>query len=324
MKKIFLSLVVAMLATVTVSAQQIAVVKGGATKVYNTLKDAIEGAEDGSVVYLPGGGFPIADADTIRKKLTIIGITHKANSDNADGSTRIIGNLFFGKGSSGSSLMGCYLSGNINIGDKNNIINDISIKYCNINALYVKNASCNRIEINQNYIRGIGSFAKSNPTITNNILYYLDQISGAAIKNNIIVGGDKNGYSLTYIYTSEIVDNIIFSNSGWVQWDVKDCQIIGNVLRAGSFGDESVAVADLEKKFVKNAGVSSQSDFHFNEEFKGTEEYKKCEGKGIYGGTGFSDGAMPPVPYIKECKVDEQTDAEGKLNIRIKVKAVTE
>ena len=324
MKKIIFCFVVALMATMSMNAQQIAVVKGSETKLYNSLKDALNGAADGSVVYLPGGGFPIADSDTIKKKLTIIGISHKANSDNADGSTRIIGNLFFGMGSSGSSIMGCYLSGNINIGDKNNIINDISIKYCNINALYVKNASCNRIEINQNYIRGVGSFAKSNPIITNNVLNYLDQISGATIKNNFIVGGDRNGYSMTYIYTSEIIDNIIFSSSGMAQWDINDCQIIGNVLRSGSFGYESIAVADLEKKFVKNAGISSQSDFHFNEEFKKTEEYKKCEGKGIYGGTGFPDGALPPVPYISDCDVDEQTDAEGKLNIRIKVKAVTE
>lgn len=323
MKKKLLVLV-ALLASLAVSAQQIAVVKGGETKVYKTLKDAFEGAENGSVVYLPGGGFSIADADTIRKKLTIIGITHKVKSDNADGCTTISGNLFFGKGSSGSSIMGCYVTGNINIGDKDNIINNILMKYCNVNAVYVKNASCLGIEINQNYIRGIATFSKANPTITNNILNYLDQISAGKIKNNMIVGGDKNGYSLTYIYNSSIVDNIIFSSSSYVGWDVKGCQINGNVLKSGTYGDESIAISNLTSIFVKNAGVSTQSDFHFNNEFKKTEDYKKCEGKGIYAGTGFSDGALPPVPYIKDCKVDEQTDAEGKLNIRIQVKAVTE
>lgn len=57
---------------------------------------------------------------------------------------------------------------------------------------------------------------------------------------------------------------------------------------------------------------------------KKTDDFKKCVDKGIYGGTGFSDGALPPVPYIQECDVDEQTDAEGKLRINIKVKAVKE
>jgi hypothetical protein len=107
MKKVFLSLIVAMVATISMSAQQIAVVKGDVTKVYTTLKDAIEGAEDGSVVYLPGGGFPIADDIKITKKLTIIGISHTASSDNVDGRTAISGNLFFDEGSSGSALMGC-------------------------------------------------------------------------------------------------------------------------------------------------------------------------------------------------------------------------
>ena len=44
----------------------------------------------------------------------------------------------------------------------------------------------------------------------------------------------------------------------------------------------------------------------------------------IFGGTGFNKGALPPVPYIQSYEIDEQTDAEGKLNIRINVKAVTE
>ena len=105
---------------------------------------------------------------------------------------------------------------------------------------------------------------------------------------------------------------------------MKDCQVNGTLLKSGTYGDESVAISDLTGIFVKYAGISTQSDFHFNEDFKKTDNYKKCIGKGIYGGTGFSEGALPPVPYISDCDVDEQTDAEGKLRVNIKVKAVTE
>lgn len=323
MKKVLLVLV-ALMATVCVNAQQIAVVNGSATKLYSTLKDAFEGAEDGSVVYLPGGGFPIADSDTIKKKMTIIGISHKINSDNADGCTTISGNLIFGSGSSGSAVMGCYVTGNVNIGDKNNIVNNVLMKYCNVNGVYVNNAACEGIEINQNYIRKVGSFSKASVKITNNIINYLEYISAGVIKNNNIVGGDKNGYSLSLINNSTILDNIIISSASMVGDVVKDCQINGNVIKSGTYGDESVAISNLTSVFVKYAGVSTQSDFHFNEDFKKTDDFKKCVDKGIYGGTGFSDGALPPVPYIQECDVDEQTDAEGKLRINIKVKAVTE
>ena len=46
------------------------------------------------------------------------------------------------------------------------------------------------------------------------------------------------------------------------------------------------------------------------------------EGKvGIYGGTGFSEGCMPPVPYVSVKEIDEQTDAAGNLKVTLRVKA---
>ena len=62
--------------------------------------------------------------------------------------------------------------------------------------------------------------------------------------------------------------------------------------------------------------VSPVSDFHFK------EAYKQYESQvGIYAGTGFNDQQLAPVPYIIAKDVDEQTDAQGKLNVRIRVKA---
>lgn len=84
MKRLFI-LFVAVLAVTGAKAQQIAVVsEDGLTSVYNTLQKAIEGASDGSVVYLPGGGFPIPDSVKITKRLSIIGIGHKVKGENAD------------------------------------------------------------------------------------------------------------------------------------------------------------------------------------------------------------------------------------------------
>ena len=54
MKKLFLTFVFAIVATLTAMAQQISVVSTtGATSLYRTLQDAIEGADPGSVIYLP-------------------------------------------------------------------------------------------------------------------------------------------------------------------------------------------------------------------------------------------------------------------------------
>ena len=65
-----------------------------------------------------------------------------------------------------------------------------------------------------------------------------------------------------------------------------------------------------------NGKVDPSSDFHFK------EAYKQYENQvGIYAGTGFNDQQLAPVPYIVNKKVDEQTDAQGKLNVKIRVKA---
>ena len=327
MKKVFLSLIVAMVATISMSAQQIAVVKGDVTKVYTTLKDAIEGAEDGSVVYLPGGTYSIADDVKITKKLNIIGVSHKVNSDNIDGNTTISGNLFFEDGSSRSAIMGCYITGNVNIGNELSPVNHIVIKYCNLNAVLVNNPECVDIEINRNYIRKVSNFGQAHDkiTINNNVLYSIESLEGGVIANNIITRNDGKRYSAIIANNTTIIGNIIFVKPGHtIDVDYRihsgsNCQASNNMTRE-NWGTDCVVVSeDWSNVFEKNNGISTSSIFHF------TENYKDYENKiGIYAGTGFSDGALPPIPYFQSYEVDEQTDAEGKLNIRINVKAVTE
>ena len=334
MKKVFLSLIVAMVSTISMSAQQIAVVKGDVTKVYTTLKDAIEGADDGSVVYLPGGGFPIADDIKITKKLTIIGISHTASSDNVDGRTAISGNLFFDEGSSGSAFMGCYVSGNVNIGSETSPVNDILLRYNNLNSIQVSNTACRGIEVNQNYIRNTSDFGKSNAMITNNIIHSIINLDGGQISNNVITsltslkkGNSTYHYFITAV-NSVIIYNVMLANKIGQGWDyvdyygtadVTNCEIRGNMLGYQNWGEECVILKTAwNDVFKSHKGVSPESDYHFK------DNYKDYESKYLYGGTGFKEEALPPVPYIQSYEIDEQTDAEGKLNIRINVKAVTE
>lgn len=327
MKKVFLSLFVAMMALVAVKAQQIAVVsKTGSTSVYQTLKEAIEGASDGSVIYLPGGGFQIADDVIITKPLSIIGIGHKTKNENVDGNTTISGNVNFGKDSSGSAIMGCYISGNIEIGkgDDTGAVNNIMIKYCNVNAINVGRNDCTGLLVNQNYIRRSSNFGGSSVTLSNNIIYTFEGISGGVIVNNIVTntyylhvisasnstisynvffncmgGASNNGFCAGG--NNQGTDNIYpYKNNGYAQFDNKIIL------------DENVGWGDV---FVKYSGITPNSDFHF------TKDYVQYEHIGIYGGTGFSDGALPPVPFIVSKSIPEQTDASGKLNIKIRVKA---
>ena len=90
-------------------------------------------------------------------------------------------------------------------------------------------------------------------------------------------------------------------------------------LVSASYGDAAVLREEGENWvdiFTNwNGGaISPISDFHI-------KEGSKYSSYGIYAGTGFSDNQLAPVPYIVAKDVKEQTDASGKLNVKIRVKA---
>ncbi len=320
-KRLFLAALAAIVGTATAIAQQIAVVsEGGGTNVFQTLTEAIEGASDGSVIYLPGGGFQIDDSVKITKRLTIIGIGHKAKNENVDGNTTIVGNLFFNEGASGSSVMGCFLSGNVFIGEDGTSVNNVVIKYCNLNGVTVKNSLCSSTFINQNYIRGECDFAWADCNITNNVCNALNTINGGKIVNNLIIHG---GAPFSNVNNSTIVNNVSIYIGGslpggsWYQFN--NNIVSGNMRTIKGWGEDPICIEgiNLNTVFTKYNGgaISPSSDFHFTEEY---QQYSDC---GIYGGTGFSDGQLPPVPFIVAKSIPEQTDASGNLNIKIRVKA---
>ena len=324
MKKLFLTFVFAIVATLTAMAQQISVVSTtGATTLYRTLQEAIEGADPGSVIYLPGGGFPISDEVKINKKLTIIGIGHKSNNDNADGNTTINGNLFFSQGSDGSALMGCYMTGKVYIGydgSSSFSVNDVVVRYCNLNSFYT-DKTCKGTVLNQSYIRSDYEVYGSGE-ISNNIFYrlYGNPESGLIIANNIITMSWSPG--LQKICNSTLINNIILNSSSYSninQGNNNYCS--GNMIFRSMVEDETpidLTGIDPNDVFVNYNGgnISLLSDFHFK------EAYKQYEGKvGVYANDTDFDKQLAPVPHIVDKRVDEQTDASGKLNVKIRVKA---
>ena len=87
----------------------------------------------------------------------------------------------------------------------------------------------------------------------------------------------------------------------------------------GDWGDDPINVSAAENWnniFENPAGVTPNSSYHFKGEYKQYEH--QC---GIYAGDGFSDTALPPIPYIVAKSIPQQTDSEGKLNIKVRVRA---
>lgn len=324
-KRFFLAAVAAVVNVAMAMAQQIAVVSDGTTTMYQTLKDAITDAPGGSVIYLPGGGFQIADDVKITKRLTIIGIGHKAKGESADGNTIISGNLFFDGGSDHSAVMGCYISGNVTIGNDGSSVNNVTLKYCNLNSVQVKNNTCTGTIVNQNYIRNKSEFAYADVVFSNNIAYSVCSSVGATIINNIITWfGADPGYNVKIFYNCSnctIANNAILyygqSYNHGISIDASN-SVVTNNLTGLDWGIDNITVSDWNEVFeiYNNGAISPASNFHF----KG--DYVQYENTiGIYAGENkFSDSGMAPVPYIMAKKVADQTDASGMLNVKIRVK----
>lgn len=324
MKKVVLSLVL-MIAAVTVSAQQIAVVSSsGATTMCQTLGDAISKASSNSVIYLPAGGFQITDDVKISKKLTIVGVTHKANSDNVEGNTIISGNLNFVGGSDNSAVMGCYISGNVNIGYDESEISGILIKYCNLNAVSVKGPNVTNTKILQNYIRDTPVFNYCSVVINNNIINSgVRYITGGEISYNIFVDYDHyHGYVLSFVNDATINKNVFLY---WTGHRGNNVQASGNLFKNNNWGDDSINLGldyddDLSTVFKKPLGCTPASKYEFIDKYAVYNDQV-----GLYaGGSKFSEDCLPPVPYVSVKDIDEQTDAAGNLKVTLRVKAVSE
>lgn len=329
MRKQIFTLFVALVATVAAQAQMIsAVAPNGATTLYQTLPEAIKGAAPGSVLYLPGGGFAIPDSVTIKKKLTIMGIGHKSQNDNADGMTTIVGGLRFNVGSDGSAVMGCYINDQVYIGSDGQV-NDVLVKRCNLLSVDVNNAACTGTVISQNYIRDDIFLSMSEATITNNIIrggyggYYnengcVHQMSSGVIKNNIFANLGDRRPAFYKITTATITGNIFLSST-----HTNGCGTLytsGNACLNAEWGDDPVKIeAENWEAVFKNyngGAVSSLSDFHFKEAFKQYESQVA-----IYAGAGFDDSQLAPTPRIVSKRIPDQTNVAGKLVINVRVKA---
>lgn len=322
-----LIILAALLATIAVKAQQIAVVSAsGSTSLYQDLNEAITGASSGSVIYLPGGGFQLKDETKITKSLTIMGVSHRVDADNADGSTIIGGNVWFNEGSDGSSLMGVYVSGDVNIGEDAPVSN-ILVRTCNINSVQVKQEKCNGITVNQCYMRNNSNFGNNNSKITNCVLNSLIHLNGGVIDHNVVITSNSYVFGNSWVRNCfSAVNNATVTNNTLIDWygDImrssSNC-LVSNIMLRGDWGDDCETVEDWSGVIGDySKGISPASDFSLKGN-KGKGRATDGSDIGIYGGTGFNDEAVAPIPRIVSKVVPEQTDAQGKLKITVTVKA---
>ena len=125
MKCLYSILILTLFIQSNIKAQSlIAVQNGGAPAFYTVLQTAVDNAQSGDTIYIPGGSF---NSIALNKKLYLIGVGHHPDSTNVTAKS-IIAGISFSSGADASSIIGISFGSN-GIDFQTNI-QDLTISRC--------------------------------------------------------------------------------------------------------------------------------------------------------------------------------------------------
>lgn len=328
MKKLLLSFVALVCATVSYAQQQlVATLTHGdeITMFYGTYayRDAMNAAVDGDVINLSGGGF---QATTINKAVSIRGAGVEANQP-----TFIVGNF------------------NINIPAESTerltmeglrISNDITLQGTLKNAYFFKNyiesvrgssganvknvmfVNCKVLECRNDYSSYVASYQFLNSYVADFNNNFISSSATACFLNCVIRPTD--GYYAYHIGYSTLLNCILVNNSNIDCSSLPPSSSATNCLAISASGGNAFSdvQASLNNKSITDFAVFTDSDYmkDLTDEAKAT--YLGTDGTpvGMYGGP-LPFSFTPTYPQITKMNVASKTTADGKLSVDIEVSA---
>jgi hypothetical protein len=341
MKKIILLItVIAITSSNLFSQKVIAVETNSVTSLHSSIADALNQASNGSTIYLPGGAFDIGSL-IIDKGVKIIGAGHYADSSVATGITLLNGNISFVTGADQASLQGVYVTGFIRLGTNadNQTLNSISIKRCNIENLNLSfngssTTASSFISISENVIRGSfsGGYAQNvsvNNNFFNGTIHYFN--GNVLFSNNLFLNEGYWGHLLNYVVSATFESNIFISqnilgtgsNSNVF---TKNVFTTNNQMGSGNVESGNKFNVQASSIFVNQSGnaFNYSHDYHLANSSPAIGAGVNDTDAGIYGGANpYKEGAVPHNPHITQKTISNNTDANGNINVDIKVSAQT-
>ncbi len=312
---------------------------------FRTFAEAHDAASPGDTIYVEGTGLSshYGDRVSISKKLIVIGPGYFLEQNDSTYVSKLpahFRSILIEAGAAGTELHGLHLEYG-QYGDGGIIIkaSDITISgnYCaKGNDQIVITANIQNLIIKQNYVYRVtgnhsvhGSGSVNNILIANNFIedqIVLDNLSTAIITNNVI------RYGLTYVYNSQIKNNIIFSagitdalcsrNAGNnIAYNI----LAGALDSGGIYGPGNIGNVDMSTVF---AGYPTQGSYSADERWKLRTDGPAAEGGeagidcGMFGGPlAYVLSGLPPIPRIYEAVVPVAGSTVSGLPVIIKAKA---
>lgn len=334
--------IIATIFTLAAFAQQkLIAIKGVTTDaIATTLTEAINIAQPGDKIYLPGGNFDYTG--NIDKPIHIIGIGFQ-NGLHVDGNSIINGDLVLDHNANNSIFEGFYLSGYIRAG-VDVTANNINIKRCNFLGI-AGNGNFNftwtncqiincvvRETLRFNFYSGIVDSYLNNSLISNSFINTVFGLRNSTIKNCIVA----SNFSINGCNNLTIFNNIFsyYSGSGvggTVTVNSSNLTFANNVFYLGNSSTIGDGVLSNLNPMYYNSSASevftNATDFIFNptfdfqllSTFAGNNAGDDGTDVGIYGGQyPWKNGSLPISPSIEQNNsfLDVQNE---QFKLRVKV-----
>ena len=310
----------------------------------NAFQEAYTAAQDGAVITLSSGKFN--DVENISKQITVIG-AYAFNATSSEttilGSTKIANHNV--------KIEGVYFSGTVTLGTSSlTSITNCTLKRCWIETKLYGGYKHENTLIDQCVIKTEGAMAKSqNYCIKNSTINYFAEMNSTtnlAYITNCVVW---HWFGCTYS-SSKYIENstykrpyAIYKNNYLGIYKTESSGITVSLNSPSEFYNNLFCQTYMKKdyedsepySFLKyvtvsyGAGCVNEGNVKGDQKFNVYYEYPAhpvdaplgSDGTAVgpYGGTGFAE--YPAIPRITSKMIDSNSNAEGKINVKITVKA---
>ena len=328
---------------------QFVVQNGAKTEVYNNINTAIENAQPGDTLYLPGGGFTINPA-TIDKTLHWVGHGHYPSETGATMQTRITTALTFTGNCDNSSFEGILFGSNLNFGSAADEVLNVKIKRCRIvGTLALRSiASGNPLlnfQISECVLQSINANNGQNCLVEKSLIFsYIDGFYQSYFDHNSINVNGSSSYSYSAVRYSSGCNftNNVFGLRGGL-YNTGDCTLTNNIFAEGlpyyssssNGGNGNIYNVGGANIFTTINGniytFDYNNDYHLNTSSTGTSESDGTSGVNITGtaldgtnagiyGTATPYKTIPYYPHINTADIATKA-VNDKLGVNINAEA---
>ncbi len=338
MKNILLFSTLLIIAPTIKSQSLIALESGGTTSFYTKLDSAYYYAQDGDVIYMPGGSHSFTGTFQYNKRVNLIGAGHYPDSTTATGATFLSGSIRVTNAASGGMIQGIYLTGTLYFGNNasDGNVNGFSINRCNIHEIRLSydgstNGNATNVLIRENVIRNhlMGGYC-TNLSVENCIIdgqvYHL--FGAAWFRQNNFNWNSSYGM-MNYVSSVSFENNIFrFNASGSFDYTGSSANYYSynifqasNSLNGSSINDNNQFGVSFTNMYVNAAGnFAYTSDYHLSTTSPAIGAGQGGQDCGIYGGNSpYKEGAVPMNPHIATKNISPGTNAQGEIPVTIKV-----